>query len=439
VDMIRLRSYEAQVVRGVQRPRKRYAGRDVLEWMVPARELRPGYQGAVLLFEFPPEIGDGHLDPMSLTLVAVGRLEALKKGSRTDFRALHANDWSLVTRPLSLGAILQTLDPSERERLLSAAAHDQPRPLDKSLSERVLGNLARLVPEDGALIRAKETPPRRRLRARDEEEVIASERSDRAVSGLRYADVSLAAQTVVKSEGTPSQEFRRFDKKLREHDMATQDASVFPGWQMSRSIGGWFEFLNGGRRVLMKNIDFSSQETDTGGDLVYIRRNPDTALVVQYKRLHRPTSRTPGWTFRNDGRIYRQLDKMLEVDCSLARTSFALGGSDEYRLNEQIGFVKFVDARPLKSTGMEPLDGCYLPAQYGRDVLRELEDPDGKWKRAFNPRAVRNIDSRTFVQLVKEGWIGSCAEGTEAISAKLLPMLRDERSGEVTCVFDEPI
>jgi len=219
--------------------------------------------------------------------------------------------------------------------------------------------------------------------------------------------------------------------------MASHDASIFPDWEPLRNVAGWYEFRHANRRVLIKNIDFSPDETNTGGDLVYIRQQPDAAIFVQYKRLTEPTRAVKGWTFRDDGRLRQQLDRLIMESGKLMPASLPLSGHTDYRLNDQTGFLKFVDARPVASDGLSPLAGCYLPAEYARAVLHELEDDRGRLP-PMDPRKVRCLDSQTFVRLVADGWIGSCSPGTKAIAARMLPMLRDERTGEVTYVFDDP-
>jgi hypothetical protein len=74
----------------------------------------------------------------------------------------------------------------------------------------------------------------------------------------------------------------------------------FPAWDRSaRSERGWWEFRNRRRRLLVKNINVSTEERRTGADLVYARRNPDTIVLVQYKMMEQ--LETGDWVFRPQG------------------------------------------------------------------------------------------------------------------------------------------
>jgi hypothetical protein len=339
---------------------------------------------------------------------------------------------------VALAKILDGLERCEGENLYSALADAQPRSLPAACDIHVTEALSSLAPEVLALIGERQT--RADPSTRTDVEMVESERSDRLVTALRLAGIPPArAQPVDQDRQAIPAELRRFDRKLREKDMISQDAALFPDWEHGRNIGGWYEFRRTGRQVFVKNIDFTKDEADMGGDLVYLRRQPDAAIIVQYKRLREPAGKRTGWTFHDDKRLRRQLDRMLDVDRRLAPRTLQLGGATDYRLNDSVGFVKFVDSRPVAPDGLSPLEGCYLPAEYARALLHDLAETGQGALPPFNPRDHRTIDSQTFVRLVSEGWIGSYAGGTKALSEQLLPMLRDERSGEVTCVFDQPM
>jgi hypothetical protein len=196
-----------------------------------------------------------------------------------------------------------------------------------------------------------------------------------------------------------------------ENDYITDDTAEFLGWDRSlRSVQGWWEFRSGNTRLHVKNINVSTAETRTGADLVYVRRMPDTVVLVQYKLLE-ILERTAKPVFRPDGRLGRQVDRMLsysprELDRGAIESDARLGGD--------FAFVKFVlplgTTRP--ATGIP--EGRYFPADAVRRMLACPDDgPAGGKVHYIYQR--RHIDGETFARLVRDRWIGSTGHATQLL------------------------
>jgi hypothetical protein len=93
--------------------------------------------------------------------------------------------------------------------------------------------------------------------------------------------------------------------------MLTGDSQRMPGWRLSGPyVGGWFEFFNSGKRLLIRDID-RELEQESGSDLIYVRESPATVILVQYKRL------TPSkWalSYRNPKRLHSQLLRIISFE-----------------------------------------------------------------------------------------------------------------------------
>jgi hypothetical protein len=186
-----------------------------------------------------------------------------------------------------------------------------------------------------------------------------------------------------------------------------------PGWERSRRTDrGWWEFRSGDRRLRIKNIDATNYEAKSGADLVYLRRNPDALVLVQYKML------TPGkdgrFEYVEDLRLRGQLERMQ----SICRSSASISPTcDTYRLGHGASFVKFVEP----PSGPQHLDelptGYYLPSEYAL-VLFPQRSPGSPRNRVKAPLD-RYLDSETFVRLIRDVWVGTLSDATDRLTAFL--------------------
>jgi hypothetical protein len=159
--------------------------------------------------------------------------------------------------------------------------------------------------------------------------------------------------------------------ELSERDVIVDDTVVFPGWDRSRrSVAGWWEFRSRGRRLLIKSIDATHYEARTGADLVYLRREPDALVLVQYKMLRQ--SGDGRWVYRIDRRLPGQLRRM--IDCCQAATNgdhepTSASTVDSFRIGPSSAFVKFM--QPTRRLGADELTtGYYLPAEFVHSCSR---------------------------------------------------------------------
>ncbi|MFT4261875.1 MAG: hypothetical protein QM572_00695 [Nocardioides sp.] len=204
--------------------------------------------------------------------------------------------------------------------------------------------------------------------------------------------------------------------RASENDFITDDATRFLDWELrSPSNGGWFEFQEGERQLLVKNINVSTAEAKTGADLVYVSANPAAVVLVQYKLLERLKS-TDELIYRPDRRLSRQVQKMLH----LGRNVEPPRVTSDVRLGDGVGFVKFVDPseqRALSSRSVE-LSGRYHPVEI---VAKMLDVPTTGPAGGVVHRVSdwRSIDGEIFARLTRDRWVGSRGD----VTAELLEIL----------------
>jgi len=219
-----------------------------------------------------------------------------------------------------------------------------------------------------------------------------------------------------------------------ESDVIADDAVVFPGWDRSvYSQRGWWEFRSGGRRLLVKNINASPQESRTGADLVYVRRDPEVFVLVQYKLLDQLADGQE--IFRPDGRLNNQVTRLLSLE-NTPRGSESPDDTVSYRLGSGFSFVKFVlpsAARPERPGELTP--GYYFPSEFARRVLlAPASGPQGGV--VHYVASHRSISSETFARLVRDTWVGSTGDAT--VLLREIFGFRD-RVADLVLAVEEPV
>ncbi|MFF5548059.1 hypothetical protein [Streptomyces olivaceoviridis] len=159
-----------------------------------------------------------------------------------------------------------------------------------------------------------------------------------------------------------------------------------------------------GRRLEIVNVNALPLEARTGTDMIYYHVPTESFVLVQYKRLD-PYKKE----IRVDGRLRSQLDRLDEV----AKLSSSPGRPSEWRLGSDPCFLKLAywpEDRFNKSVdGLTP--GMYLPVSYVRLLLEDEctrgSQADSKARLLGYGRVERHLVGTQFVQLVKEGLVGT--------------------------------
>lgn len=196
-----------------------------------------------------------------------------------------------------------------------------------------------------------------------------------------------------------------------EVDLIDHDSRAFPGWtpQPSHRVGVRV-FSDGVRRMEITSINALPQEGRLGVDLIYYHCQSRSLILVQYKRL------VDNKEMLVDARLRDQLDRMEPLQ-GLQREPER---HSDWRLARDYCFLKLcrtnTESGVIDPNNMDLLPGLYLPLSFVRLLLDEdrLRGPNGGVYLGYD-HVERHLDNTIFLQLAKEGWIGSSGVDIEVV------------------------
>ena len=207
-----------------------------------------------------------------------------------------------------------------------------------------------------------------------------------------------------------------------EDSVVEHDARTVPGYELIRSdVTGRALFKKDDEELEVFTANRRDLEHCFGVDLIYVNLTQQNVVMLQYKMLE-ITARAKGtsdWEYRpND-----QLD--VEIARMKAFAAANSPGQQEYRLNEQIFYLKFVkrDATLGKGGIIMPLDHFEAlragPAFKGknRGVRLSYEALKGRYLR-----------QTPFLDLIKCGYVGAYAKDTKNIQILIESILDGDRA-----------
>jgi hypothetical protein len=398
-----------------------------------ARIWRTGVQVPGLLLERRRKYANPRDASQNVAVIAIARIYGIrldKAGRET--RPIEVSNWTLLAQPIPLHQITDQMFPSSGENIWRFL-DTPPAPLPGPLSNELERALERFAPNYEQIIRDKIRKIQQDRPDDTETAMLSAERRDRHVTARRLFGGQDSDDLVqALAPGSIPEHGQRLERALTEKAMLTDDSQRMPGWRPTGpSNGGWFEYRNAGKRLLIRDID-REREKESGSDLIYIRESPATIVLVQYKRL---TPSKGELSYREPKRLHEQLSRIISFEEESKAATDGDAAADSYRLSEVPGFVKFVETRPLKGEADEPLRGYYCPAHYYHGIL----DPFAKAGQLassaiFNPD--RYIDTQTFVRLVSGGWIGTRSSASLELADKLGALLQDTDSAETTLAIE---
>ncbi len=367
----------------------------------------------------------------SLSVVALARAETPhRRGSgRTGARLLNLTEWHVLGEPLHFERLVSEL-PARAAVKVRQIMRTHIRPLPPATGDALTALLRRKIDGYESIARRLQEPRWSRRHEISEGGSLLEAR-DASMTALRLFEPGWRQLRPSDGLAAVPAELHSLVAHATENDLIADDVDVFPGWDRHRSQGGWVEFRSRGRRLLVKNVNVSQAETATGADLVYWRSEPDAFVIVQYKKL---TSTNYGLVYQVDSRLSDQVRRMLA--CTKPDPSDLPTTPDSYRLIETSAFVKF--AAPLtRHADDELIPGHYLPADLVELLLqRPSSSPRGR--KILRIPEGRSLTSETFVQLVRDCWIGTTDRASDVLH-DLLPGLRIDPPAYLTIAYDEPI
>jgi hypothetical protein len=351
-----------------------------------------------------------------------------RSGRRNGVRRLLIGPWALLDEPVRFSEVIEGIPARAAVDMRRILGDGNSRPLPEALSVAVNDFLRTRIANYDQLLTSLPDRPAPIMQRLENPAVV-----DANLTALRLFSRNWRSLEPVAA-GPPSGFAISIElaAKGNENDYITDDSTYFLDWDRSRmSRLGWWEFRKGDRRLHLKNINVSPAENTTGADLVYVRRDPDAVVLVQYKLLEL-LKRGGEAVFRPDGRLKNQIDRML----SFCPTSVERGvGEENARVGGDFGFVKFIVPVDGDSSILDSPPGRYYPADA---VRRMLENPDtgphgGSVHYVYQRR---HLDSETFSKLVRDRWIGSTGPVTDLLMEILGLRPREERQ-PITLAIEE--
>lgn len=364
--------------------------------------------------------GDGvDIEPGGVpSVIAIARLRGSGRPSTTDDRVFVA-DPQVLDPPLPIHDLVSQMPPIHRPAVRQAAEATGTE-VDDPLGAEVLSQLVWLRPELADVIERLIRFAREAIEG-EEAPVIAMER-DAVKLALALAGFNLDDADRLNVDAVGGY-LARLEYQPREESLSGYDATRFPGWEpLPGTRTDWTEFTDGRHYVRVWNVNNTKLEHTLGVDLIYRQLNNDTFVLVQYKKM---TRRGPGdWGYHPDDQLEAELERMRMVDGQAEQPA---GNPRSWRLFPKGCFIKLV--RPpdyVDRNSDRLLGGIYLPVPYF-DAVRAhgsaVGARGGEW---LGYKTVdRYLTTELFVDLVRQGWIG-----TRGVTTHMIQLLVDAALGE---------
>ena len=212
-----------------------------------------------------------------------------------------------------------------------------------------------------------------------------------------------------------------------EDQILFHDCSVFDDWErLAVRPDITAQYKQGQRIVTISNFNRHPVEQQTGVDLLYYHHYFNAYVLVQYKRLD-PKEKV----YRPIGNSYKKelenMQRFLEV-VGLKNTHY--DRLLDYRMNEMFCFFKICEAKPINHNSNELIKGMYFPLDLWKLLMEsDLTTGRDRGKRiGYDHVDGRYLNNTQFIDLFKNGWIGSSNLSSQTITNIIQEILENKRS-----------
>jgi len=177
------------------------------------------------------------------------------------------------------------------------------------------------------------------------------------------------------------------------------------------------------------NANRTSIEHTLGVDLVYYNHKYQAFVMVQYKRMDTDDD------LESNKAIYRPIDSSYHTEiqrmqnCLDNMPKYSSKKILEFRLSHNPFFFKLCPKITFEPLSDELIKGMYIPFDYWKVLV---EDPEAKGPRGGIQITYENTDrhfnNTSFVNLIKDGWIGSPVQAEDQLSKLISAGLEGNRS-----------
>ncbi|MET3935657.1 hypothetical protein [Arthrobacter sp. OAP107] len=214
-----------------------------------------------------------------------------------------------------------------------------------------------------------------------------------------------------------------------EASLIRHDATQFEDWlRVEGQIHDVVEFIDpqdSNRKMTIAYADKEPLERITGTDLVYFRHENPGYVLVQYKRMKRRSGDGGPleWMYRPDRQLAEEIRRMRQISVNGSGQ-----GVDQWRLSQEPFYLKLCEDDMKRPEGGKLTKGMYFPLGLFEEILespRILGPKGGKGIGWHN--AQRWLSNTSFIELLREGWIGSVGDVTQQVTALVQAALEGDR------------
>lgn len=316
-------------------------------------------------------------------------------------------------------AEVQHIDPIPLEELRRALPSRHQRNVDRigilppHGGEAVVRALLQVRPHEADLIRSLQRPLEVRFPRGRAGELLNQERDglglvlDLAGIGRQALRSWSAPQTGVPFlAGIP-------DRTALEDHLIAHDTERFGSW-LPEDTGdvAWRSFTDGRRRVFVMNANRTAVEHTLGVDVVYWNEQQSSFVLVQYKKMRREDDEPGGGptrlVYRPDRNLERELERMRQVDAQCTSQP------GDFRLLWTPCWLKLCDPTSRVSDPADLIRGMYFAREHFEELMQACRGPRGGIAITYENTS-RHFSNTLFIELVRDGWIGSSGSGTDQL------------------------
>ena len=206
---------------------------------------------------------------------------------------------------------------------------------------------------------------------------------------------------------------------VMEDSVVEHDARSFPNFELTKSdITGRAVFEKDHERLVVYTANRLPLEKVFGVDLIYPNMTRQNIIMVQYKMLERQPHKGQNndWIYRPDANLDSEIQRMRRFGKQCPP------GSDEYRLNPQVFYLKFVkrDGALRNAAIVLPID------HFERLQANPLHrGPRGGVRVSFESLEGRYLRQGPFLDLIRAGYIGATAKTTDIFKELINAIVSD--------------
>ena len=207
-----------------------------------------------------------------------------------------------------------------------------------------------------------------------------------------------------------------------EDSVVEHDARHMSGYALIKSdVTGRALFRKGEDQLEVYTANRRDLEHCFGVDLIYVNLTKRNVVMVQYKMLE-PAGKVgdqTDWIYRPDARLEMEIKRMKAFSAANAP------GPNEYRLNSQVFYLKFVKRDAALADG-----GIITPLEHFEQVRTDpsFVGPKGGLRLSYRTLNGRYLRQTPFLDLIRCGYVGAHASTTASLTVLIDAILAGNKA-----------